>query len=105
MALEDSGEQGWMSSPQIASQVSVNFQTDVVRAKTELGKHVSELIMHPQADTGSYVVEGEWDLLGDCFSNARATSRTEGLYVGMVPGARTVPNAPRVFFNLQIRKK
>ena len=67
------------------------LQTDVVRAKTELGKHVSELIMHPQADTGSYVVEGEWDLLGDCFSNAQATSRTEGLYVGMVPGGGVEP--------------
>jgi hypothetical protein len=52
------------------------LQTDVVRAKQELGNHVGELIMRPQPDTGSYVVEGEWDLLGARFPGGQTTSRT-----------------------------
>ena len=86
--------------------------------------------MRPEQDGSGYAIEGEWDLVGDRFPKIQATSLGErcgspstesgtmqlenarhrtGMWendcgVRMVPGARIVPNAPRVFFNLQIKK-
>jgi site-specific DNA recombinase len=46
-------------------QICELIKLDVVKAKIELGKHVSKIIMKPDRDQAGYVVEGEWDLLGD----------------------------------------
>ena len=41
---------------------------------------------------------------GERFPKPHRTSLVQECGIGVVPGARAVPNAPRVFFNLQIGK-
>ena len=41
------------------------IKIDVARAKTEFSKHVSEIVLRPDLEDNAYVVEGQWDLLGE----------------------------------------
>ncbi len=63
--------------PQVSPDVLADFarrrlleicdliKIDVVKAKVELGKHLSEIVMTPDLENNSYVVDGQWDLLGE----------------------------------------
>jgi site-specific DNA recombinase len=62
-------------------------QSDVPRAKVELGKHVEEIVLKPNADKTAYVVEGQWDILG----KERFQTLLEKSGVGMVPGGGVEP--------------
>jgi hypothetical protein len=63
-------------------------QNDVPRAKVELGKHVSEIVLTPQADGSGYVVEGQWDIVG----KERFQALLKECGVGMVPGGGVEPH-------------
>ncbi len=53
----------------------------------ELGKHVEEIVLKPNADKTAYVVEGQWDILG----KERFQTLLEKSGVGMVPGGGVEP--------------
>ena len=62
-------------------------QSDVPMAKVELGKHVQEIVLKPNADNTAYLVEGEWDILG----KERFQALQIECGVGMVPGGGVEP--------------
>jgi len=43
------------------------FKADPLLAKAKMAEHIDHITMHPQPD-GTYLVEGEWDLLGQGFA-------------------------------------
>jgi hypothetical protein len=64
-------------SPQVSPDVLTDFarrrlleicdliKIDVVKAKVELGKHLSEIVMRPDLERNGYGVDGQWDILGE----------------------------------------
>ena len=78
------------------------IKIDVVKAKVELGKHLSEIVMRPDLKTNTYDVDGQWDMLGEQVDSLLPEYLDIRGDVKVAPGARTVPNAPRVFFNLRV---
>ena len=62
-------------------------QSDVPRAKVELGKHVDQIVLTPEPDHSGYLIEGQWTLVGS--DNFQAILKECG--VGMVPGGGVEP--------------
>jgi hypothetical protein len=121
-----------MAVPWLRKQLDRLRKISSDRAKVELAKNIAEIVIRAGAD-GSFKIRGEWDLIGDRFAdhnsenmlsesgskplakcdfavgrpqyNARSgKSKPEWCGFRMAPGARTVPNVPRVFFNLRVVK-
>ncbi len=62
-------------------------QSDVPRAKVELGKHIDRIVLTPQSDHTGYLIEGQWTLVGT--NNFQDILKECG--VGMVPGGGVEP--------------
>ncbi len=68
--------------------------TDIMKAKVELAKHLNAIRMNPQTvdGKGTYVAEGEWDLLGGYDGGSGPGENP----LVMVAGVRSVQNPMRL---------
>lgn len=72
-------------------QICDLIKADVVKAKVELGKHVSKIMMRPDPKSNSYHIEGNWDLLGE-HANRLLPEYLDNLWdVKLVPGGGVEP--------------
>jgi hypothetical protein len=62
-------------------------QNDISRAKVELGKHATEIVLTPQSDGSGYLIEGQWNLVW----NEQFQNVVKECGVGMVPGGGVEP--------------
>jgi site-specific DNA recombinase len=67
------------------------IKIDVVKAKVELGKHISEIVMRPNLETHTYDVAGQWDLLGEDSNRLLPEYLDIRGDVKMVPGGGVEP--------------
>jgi site-specific DNA recombinase len=67
------------------------IKIDVVKAKVELGKHMSQLIMRPDVEENGYDVDGQWDLLGEHANNLFPEYLDNLGDVKVVPGGGVEP--------------